>query len=352
MNKKCCLFSVLILPLLSGCKDEVKTADFLIGAKENKIVELSLKELSSKVDTQHDTFFLATHKGDSCICWTNFQYVISRYNEARIKEGKDYLPFYSFDTELMTDNLPENFKVDRILSGYTDFYIFKDGEILDKYSKNAKKDAAMFEKEDKFGEIVDKHINNGPIKDYQYVSYEYACRDLINKDNNEFVLFTTRSGCGDCNYCMPNVVTPFLKENALKTPVYICDIEKYRGTDDYDTVKANLKLTVESNSLGYGAGVVPTYQYWKNGELLDAGVYANDSFFFDETANKVQVKDTYFDGTRELKFTTENLKNKMNSEAKLPVKEYSGKYFMDNEKAAVYHDPLIKSFLSYYCINK
>ena len=77
-----------------------------------------------------------------------------------------------------------------------------------------------------------------------------------------------------------------------------------------------------------------------------------DLFFFDETANKVQVKDTYFDGTRELKFTAENLKNKMNSEAELPVKEYSGKYFMENEKAAVYHDPLVKSFLSYYCINK
>ena len=349
MNKKSCIFPLLILPLLSGCQDEQKTADFLIGAKYNEITELSLGELSSKIDTQHDTFFLATHKGDSCICWTTFQYVIKTYNSSRKDEGKDFMPFYSFDTELMTDNLPETFKIDKILSGYTDFYIFKDGEILDKYTKSAKKDSAMFEKEDKFADIVNKHINEDTIKNYQYVSYEYACRDLINKDNNEFVLFTTRSGCGDCNYCMPNVVTPFLKENNPKIPVYICDIEKYRGTEEYDSIKAGLSLTVESNSLGYGKGVVPTYQYWKNGQLLDAGVYANDSFFLNSETNKVEVKETYFDGSRDLKYTTENLVSKLNSADESEILDYNGNYFMDVKKASAYHDPLLKTFLTYYC---
>lgn len=349
MKKKCCIFPLLILPLLSGCKTETKTADFLIGAAENKIVELSLKELSSKVDTQHDTFFLATHKADSCICWTSFQFVITKFNEKRKEEGKDYLPFYSFDTELMTDNLPESFKIDKVLTGYTDLYIFKDGEILEKYTKNAKKDAAIFENEEKLADVINKHINEGPIVNYQYVSYEYACRELINKDNSEFVLFTTRSGCGDCNYCMPNVVTPFLKENAPKIPVYICDIEKYRGTEEYDSVKAGLSLTIASNPLGFGKGVVPTYQYWKNGQLIDAGVYANDSFYLNSETNKVEVKETYFDGTRELKYTTENLVTKMNSAESLDVKEYNGNYFMDVKKAADFHDPLLKSFLTYYC---
>ena len=352
MKKKCCIFPLLILPLLSGCKTEVKTTNFLIGAAENKIVELSLEELSSKIDAQHDTFLLATHKGDSCVCWTNFQYTITQFNNKRKEDGKDYLPFYSFDTELMTDNLPEDFKICKILSGYTDLYVFDNGEILQKYTKNARKDAAIFENETKLGEIINSHINKDTIKNYQYVSYEYACRDLINKDIEEFVLFTTRSGCGDCNYCMPNVVTPFLSENNPKIPVYICDIEKYRGTDEYDTVKANLNLTVESNSLGFGKGVVPTYQYWKNGQLLDAGVYANDSFYLNSETNKVEVKETYFDGTRELKFTTENLITKMNSSESLEVKEYNGYYFMDVKKAAVYHDPLVKSFLTYYCISK
>ncbi len=350
MKKKCCIFPLLILPLFSACKTEVKTADFLIGAAENKIIELSLTELSSKIDAQHDTFLLATHKGDSCICWANFQYTIAQFNKQRKEAGKDYLPFYSFDTELMTNNLPEDFKIDKILSGYTDFYIFDNGEVLEKYTKNAKEDAAIFENESKLAEIINSHIKEDTIANYQYVSYEYACRDLINKDNNnEFVLFTTRSGCGDCNYCMPNVVTPFLKENAPKIPVYICDIEKYRGTDEYDSVKAALSLTVESNPLGFGKGVVPTYQYWKNGKLIDAGVYANDSFYLNSETNKVEVKETYFDGTRELKYTTENLVIKMNSAESLEVKEYNGNYFMDVKKAADFHDPLLKSFLTYYC---
>ena len=352
MKKKCCIFPLLILPLLSGCKNEAKKADFLIGAQENKIVELSLSELSSKIDTQHDTFLLATHKADSCLCWTNFRYAISQLNDKRKEEGKDYLPFYSFDTELMTDNLPETFKVDRILAGYTDFYIFKDGEILEKYTKSAKKDSEMFENPDKLAKVINEHINDNLIGNYKYITYEYACRDLINKDNNEFALITVRSGCGDCNYCMPNVVTPFLKENAPKIPVYICDIEKYRGTEQYDNVKYNLKLTVESNPLGYGKGVVPTYQYWKNGQLVDAGVYANDSFQLNTEANKVEVKETYFDGTRELKYTTENLVSKLNSADESEIINYNGNYFMDVKKAAAYHDPLLKSFLTYYCTNK
>ena len=124
MKKKCWFFVLLISPLISGCNDEVKQANFYIGAKENKIIELSLEELSSKIDVQHDTFLLATHKGDSCVCWADFQIVIESYNSKRKENGKDYLPFYSFDTDLMIENTPESFKVEKILAGYTEFYIF------------------------------------------------------------------------------------------------------------------------------------------------------------------------------------------------------------------------------------
>lgn len=354
MKKNRCFFQLLILPLISGCScsKENEKVSFYLGNVDNKIIELNLNELSSKIDTQHDSFLLATHKGNGCFCWTRFQYVLEQYNNQRKTEGKNYLPIYSFDTELMTDNLPDTFKVDIIPSGYVDFYIFKDGEILTKYSGSAKKDLEMFENTDKFSTIVNKFIKEEPINNYAYASYDYVRANLINKEDNEFALITVRSGCGDCNYCMPNVVTPFLKENTPKIPVYVCDIEQYRGTNDYDTVKANLSLTIDSNQLGFGAGVVPTYQYWKNGQLVDAGVYANDSFQLNVETNKVEIKTTYFDGTRDLKYTTENLVTKMNSEESLDVIEYNGKYFMDVKKAAVYHDPLIKSFLTYYCISK
>jgi hypothetical protein len=278
---------------------------------------------------------------------------MEQYNINRKNSGESYLPFYAFDTELMGADVPESFKVDKILSsGTVEFYIFSEGEVIQKYSKSAKKDLEFFETIDKFTKIIDEHIKEGPINNYAYVSYEYVRDYLIKEDNREFVLFTVRSGCGDCNYCMPNVVTPFIKEKGLKLPVYVCDIEKHRGTSEYDNVKASLKLTIESNPLGFDKGVVPTYQYWKNKELLDAGVYANDSFTLNSETNKVEVSNTYFDGSRGLQYTDVNLKTQMNSEASLDVKEYSGKYFMETKKAAVYHDPLIKSFLTYYCINK
>ena len=352
MKKKYCLISLLILPLISACKTEQKLARFYISNLNNEIVELGINELSAKIDTQHDTFLLATHKGDSCTCWTGFEYVMSQYNEKRNKDGKNYLPFYAFDTELMTDNVPENFKIDKVLSGYVEFYIFSEGEIIQKYSKSAAKDLDFFENVDKFTKLLDENIEDKTINNYAYVSYEHVRDYLIKEDNREFALLTVRSGCGDCNYCMPNVVTPFILERGLQVPVYVCDIEKFRGTDDYDTVKANLKLTLESNPLGFDKGVVPTYQYWKNGELLDAGVYANDSFEFNASSNKVEVNKTYFDGTRNLKYTNVNLKTQMGSKQSLNVKEYNGKYFMETKEAAVFHDPLIKSFLTYYCMNK
>lgn len=351
MNKKCCLFPLLILPLISGCNEEVKQGNFYFGSVENKIVQLDVSELSAKIDTQHDTFLLATHKGDSCSCWTNFQYVIESYNNKRKNAGLDFLPFYSFDTELI-ESTTSTLKIDKILSGYVDFYVFSEGEIIEKYTKSAKKDLEMFENIDKFGDIVEKHIKEGPINNYAYVSYDYVRTQLFNKEDNEFVLFTVRSGCGDCSYCMPNVVTPFAKANTLKIPVYICDIEKYRGTDEYDSVKAGLLLTESSNPLGFEKGVVPTYQYYKNGQLVDAGVYANDSFTFDEVSGKVQVSKTYFDGSRGLQYTNINLKEKMNAEETLDVKKYGENYFMQTEKAAVFHNPLLNSFLSYYCLEK
>lgn len=354
MKKKMRALPLLILPLTTGCKSEVLQGNFYIGSVENKIVELSLSDFSAKVDSEKGTFFLATHAGDSCTCWTGFQYIIESYNNERKASNKEYLPFYSFDTELMTSDLDESFKVDKILSGYVELYVFVDGEVVQKYSKNAKKDLDIFENVSKFSSVISKYVKTEPLKNYSYVSYEYVRDNLINKDK-DFVLMVVRSGCKDCNYSIPNTVTPYMLEHSnLKVPVYVCDIQGHLNKEDYNTVKETLCLTVESSPFGYKTGVVPTYQYWQSGVLKDAGVYANDSFAMNSELNKVQVTSTYFDGTRELQYTNKNLLEEMNNEDSLDVIYLNTKdtYYMDIKKAADYHDPLIKDFLSYYCLNK
>lgn len=339
MNKKVYIIPLLILPMLAACKDKNTKGDFLIGNSQNQVIEITYSELSAKLNVQKDTFFVATHQGFSCTCWTGFQFLVQEYTK------NTSVPIYGFDTDLLPDT---SLGIDKVSSGYVELYVVIEGEIVKKYSKTAKIDYDMFEKVDKFTETVEKYINKYPISNYAYASYEYVC-DLFKDSNNEFVLLTVRSGCGDCNYSMPNVITPWMQENGSKIPVYVCDIEKYRGTDIYDVVKGKLNLTSESSQqFGYGDGVVPTYQYYKNGTLMDVGVYANDNF--ELNGDKIQAK-SYFDGNRDLKYTTRNLKQEFENSSELPnqLNKVGDIVYLPTEKEAVYHDSIIKDFLSYYC---
>ena len=128
------------------------------------------------------------------------------------------------------------------------------------------------------------------------------------------------------------------------------DIEKYKDTNIYDEVKNTLKITETSSEYGYDIGKVPTYQYWKNGQLVDAGVYANDSFIKDENTSKILMDKSYFNGTKQTKYTNVNLLEQVNSLENIEVSIKSdGSYYLDIKKEAEFHDPLLKAFLSYYC---
>mgnify|MGYP003297751978 CR=1 FL=1 len=345
MKRKICLIPLTILPLLSACNDAEIKGDFYIGNSENSVIELIESELSAKLNSEFGTFFLATHQGDSCTCWTGFQFVMQEYNNNRTENTN--IPFYAIDTDLLVDD--NKYGIDKITSGYVEFYVIVEGKIEKKYSKSAKIDFEMFEKSDKFGEVIEKYINSNPILNYEYISYERACT-LINDITKEFVLFTVRSGCGDCIHLLPNVLTPWLVQNGSKIPVYLCDIERYKDTKEYDEVRNNLKITEASSPLGYDVGRVPTYQYWKNGQLMDAGVYGNDLFVKDEATGKNVVTKSYFDGTRELKYTDVNLVEQFNAQESLDLnKKPDGSLYMEIKKEADFHDPILKEFLSYYC---
>lgn len=340
MNKKVYIIPLLILPLISGCKSDDLKGDFYIGNSEDRIIELTFSELSAKINVQKDTFFVATHQGFSCTCWTGFQYIVQEYTKEK------HIPIYGFDTDLLDD---KSLGIDKVTSGYVELYVVIEGKIVKKYSKSAKIDYDIFEKKENLQETIEKHVNTYPINNYAYISYETAYELIKDTSKDDFVLITVRSGCGDCNYSMPNVVTPWMKENGSKIPVYVCDIEKYREIGNYDIIKQNLNLTNSSSEeFGYGDGVVPTYQYYKNGVLQDAGVYANDTFKM--VGDKVEAK-SYFDGTRNLKYTTKNLQSEFANSNELleQLNKLGDIVYLPTEKEAVYHDSILQDFLSYYC---
>ncbi len=349
MKKKLLLFPLLISPLISGCDSKPIQGDFLVGNYSASSIEITTSELSAKLLVEHDTFFLSTHKGESCICWTDFQNVLTTYNEQTKEDGDEYVPFFSYDTTSYETGLKIP-GIDEVMSGYVDFYVIIEGEIVEKYSKSAKKDYQFFDDVATFKSTIEKYMKAKPIPNYAYVSYDYARAHLINKDNNEFILLTIRSGCGDCSYLLLNVLTPWLVKNGSKIPVYLCDIERYKDTKEYDDIRHNLKITEASDLLGYDVGRVPTYQYWKNGQLMDAGVYGNDFFVKDEETNKIKISKSYFDGTRDLKYTDINLIEQFNALDTIDASiKPDGTYYLNIKKEADFHDPLLIAFLSYYC---
>ena len=140
------------------------------------------------------------------------------------------------------------------------------------------------------------------------------------------------------------------------------NINKFGVINNSETKITNLSVLFK-NMFGLGIGILTLPFSYPVTLTLGTSLIAksinniekNVKFENKETKTikyKVEVKDTYFNGTRDLNYTNENLTTKMNSEESLDVKEYNGNYFMDVKKAAVYHDPLVKSFLTYYCISK
>jgi len=355
MRKKHLIFSILIMPLISGCEPKVGKVNFSMGSYTNDIIEINEAELAGKMLTSSESFFLVTHKGNSCSCYNDFKYILQTFNNNRKSDGKEYLPFFAIDVDLIDQYNLNHYGIDNILSGYVDFYVVVDGSVKDKYTKGAKIDFEFFENINTFTTVISRHIGAEPIKNFSYVTYNYLASNLINKDNNEFALMTIRSGCGDCGYALPHVLIPYAKTHEFKIPLLVVDIEKYREDKIlYPEIKSFLKLTEEASPLGYGEGVVPTYQYWKNGELIDAGVYANDSFEYDKATESPVLESCYFDGTRDLKYTNVNLVSALNSKdielyTYFDYDEDEYFYYLSIEKEAEFHTPLLQSFLSYYC---
>lgn len=326
------ILSILLIGLLalSGCNSKEKTIDFCIGINENKIIELTKDSLLGKMKVQKDSFVLAVHDGNSCLCWQDFKDILRNYNGKRATNGNPLIPFFAFDCSI-ADEIEG---IEKIETGYIDLYIFENGEIVEKRSGAATKDIPIFESLERFTNYMDKKIGLKPINNLYYTTSNFIIDKIIgNSDSGEAVVVVERSGCGDCSYCIPNVLIPYAKSHEFSIPVYVVDIEDFRSDEDqYTSIKARLNLTEDSSIFGYKSGFVPTYQYYKDGVLTDAGVFANDEIEY-TYGEYLTVKDSYFDGTRSLAYTEEILTNKT---------------FDLDDSLKEKHAELLRLFLEYY----
>ena len=188
---------------------------------------------------------------------------------------------------------------------------------------------------------------------------------LVNKDyldnslyvstsahyNENQIVYFLRETCGDCNYCTPNALVPYFNKNVNAKQILCMDINYLRADmEAYAAFKTAYKMSEAGDAtFGYSEGVVPTFQVWKSGQLIDACVYFNDTIAKDENG-KWHVTNSYYtqERVKSLKYTNTVLNGMEIDEKEITtIEEYNYSYW-NQEDAAKHHTPILNSFLDYY----
>lgn len=175
----------------------------------------------------------------------------------------------------------------------------------------------------------------------------------------KFIIYYGRTTCPDCTY----VIATFLKRYITAHPgmkrIYALDVQatglydpNNRTSPTWTAFKDNYGMSnIINTALGYSAGFVPTFQYIEANDRLpendmsvikDMAVVYNDAYRkTDDAVNPYQITQSYYDGTRPLRYTNINILGKnLNAPAE-------GTTDMHPSWAA-YHEPLITAFFDMY----
>ena len=346
----------LTFVVLTGCTH--KKVNLTFGT----YIEQSLESLKP-IDTfdmfnkaySEETYILATYQGkysEDCLCWSTFQNVLVNYM------NKYHEKVYLYDTDNYSD-LQINLKIEEYNDSTPALYVFHGKEQLGKFTYKNSRDKAIFSdlKAEAMYERIHKLIREPIMFE---VNDDYLTKS-INISNNTIALFI-RSGCPDCSYSLNNVIVPYINKEAIRKEILVFDLESYyrqsmiSSTIDnqYQNIKDRYNLSESNNKIyGYGNGYVPTIQYYQRGVLKDASVFFNDEISQKEDGSYFISKSFYSEERlTSLSYCknvdTNVLEGLILSEQDI-AKTSSGYTYWLQEKAAVYHTPLLEAFLDYYC---
>lgn len=265
-------------------------------------IELYYGNLQSMM-TNKESFVLLLYHDKGCTCWSDL------FLAAKTFMNKYNVTLFPFDTanfigktqtygiyEGTGGELPGIVFIRRgqvirqtiygNVKGSANEKIFKQTQAFENYMLENIYLPKIYYLEDK--EILDAKINTG----------------------EEFNLYVSRKDCGDCS----KVNTSYLynwtvanQEKNYQERLYVFDIQPYWCTDadpgdpnydqkhqkylDYLQIKTDYKLSeAGSATFGFGTGSVPTFQRWKNGDVIDAITVLNDSL----TGENKRTQKSYF----------------------------------------------------------
>ena len=344
MKKLSFILPLLAIPLLTGCDGNSTPAQLTYGTyRDTEAVYLSSSDFTTHVEN-NENFLLAIYPKDStCSCWRNFSRVIKE------TMTEDHLLIYSFHAEDVDDN-----PVMKEIGGFNNrkdaptFYIVKDKKIAKYY--NFSSSSGFFKNKDVFMEELSTHIKKPKM---YYISLEGLDEKLANKDS--FSIFYARNKCSDCNFVIPHTLSPYLSTlDETKKDLYVVDLQSYYEGDkaEYQEIKDKYLLSEKNNpELGLGNGVIPTFQYYKEGSLYDMCIYANDGALTKE-GDYYYAKNSYYNETRLAKFHyLDGVETKDLTKVQIKEEETTKddeKVEWDIEYSSVYYDPILKGFLNTY----
>ncbi|NLB48895.1 MAG: hypothetical protein GX813_03555 [Erysipelotrichia bacterium] len=314
--------------------------------------ELTNDELYNRLFEKEETLLLAVYQDDyskSCLCWTTFENVVTNYI------NNYHESVYLYNAHNLTESLkPLNIR--QLQQSTPALYIFQGKKQVAAFSYDQKLDQALFE--DLNGKIISQSIHryvNAP-KVY-YVDEDFIADNLAQK--NDFILGFMRETCGDCHYAMPNVILPYIHQNKINKNFYLFDFQKYydltKEADNeeavihYQNLKDLFRLSANSDALfGYRNGMVPTFHYYQQGELVDASVFFND--VVEKINERYMITNSFYSLERAqvLKYTNTVLEQMEISEHDVIQSSRTGSYHWATEKAALHHAPLLLAFLKMY----
>ena len=307
-----------------------------------EIVELTYSDFTQKM-TNGENMIVATYNSElspTCGCWKGFEPILNRY-----LDEKDTI-IYKMDR---LDIVKDTYGLILPSDSAPTFLVTNKGEINKQYVYNTTSaNAELFHNYEKFKDNMDSLVKKPQL---MIINEEYLNKAIFEENRDDFIIYHGRNGCPDCNYCTPNFLEPYVRDNDLKHNVYMMDIEYLRGTDGYQEYKDKYQLSNKNNTTyGFGDGVVPTFQVWKNGVLKDMCVYFNDTYKLAD--GKYTITDSYYTTERvqHLAYTNTVLLGHIIPDDEMEEITYGEISFMSWKKDAMakIHNQLLGSFLNMY----
>lgn len=358
----------LLIPLLFfvtcsslvGCSKSLQPISYgtYITQTTDSLMEISNLDLYNKTQFEGETFILATYQSEysyDCECWKTYENVIVNYI------NKYHEKVYIFDAQNQSEMI-SYLQIDKYNDSTPSLYIFNGANQLAKFTYKNNQDKAIFS--DITGEAMHTRIHEYVRRPVLFeVNDQILTTNLKQKD--EAVVMFVRSSCSDCSYVLPNILIPYIEKTQFNKEIWYCDLDVYyklskaenaseRDKEQYQNIKDRYNLSTKNNqTYGYGQGVVPTIQYYKNGVLTDASVYANDTVMQKDDGS-FYIKESYYSNERltslsYCKNVTNNVLQGMTINKDDVAVSANGYVYWPIEKAAFYHTPLFEAFLDFYC---